>query len=206
MATTTTIQDAKEASGLTVTTTTEESFEQIDFPAEFTRATLTQTDGKYTLVYEAYTENGNGVVSCDASTSTEPLESHPYFDDIRTTEEFGKWTTWKSNPSDPSLNGWVPLYSTEAKIHDLYWWYASGITSYLAPRISVKETILLNEAPDLSSVGKLDFPPQGFQWNGNWVYSGATVQQEGTKWRLTREWLGSAQGKSWDFRIYGYNQ
>lgn len=206
MATTTQIEKAVDSAGMETETTTEESFSELDLPAfggSLRGARVTQSDGKWTLVKEEYTSNGTAVYSADASTSTEPIESHPMFDEIRQGEEFKKWTTWKANHTDPSLGGWVPYESTETGIHDLYWWYTDGITSYLAPKIVIKHSTIEDAVPDMSFVGKIANPGETGGWDGDFICTAVNFQQEGGKFRVTVEYMGSARGKTWDPKIYG---
>ena len=205
MATTTTYELAVDSAGLITETTTEEAFSEIQLPefgGTLRGARVTQTDGKWTLVREDYQSNGSAVYSADASTSTEPIESNPMFDDIRQGTEFQKWTAWKANQNDPSLSGWVPYESTETKIHNLYWWWVGGITSYLAPKIVIKHSTIEDAIPDMSIVGKIANPGETGGWEGNFICTAVNFQQEGGKYRVTVEYMGSAQGREWDPMIY----
>lgn len=205
MPTTTTYELAVDSSGLITETTTQEAFEEIELPefgGNLRGARVTQTDGKWTLQKEEYQSTGNAVYSADASTSTEPIESNPMFDEIRQGEEFQKWNTWKANHADPSLSGWTPLDSTEALVHNLYWWYIQGITSYLAPKIVIKHSTIEDEIPDMNIVGKIADPGQTGGWSGNFICTAVNFQQEGGKYRVTVEYMGSAQGREWDSTIY----
>lgn len=191
-----------DANGQVLQTTTEEAFSAIPNPAGARQFQITHTDGKWTAVKEEWVENGSAYYSVEASTSTEPIESHPRFDSIRNSEELQKWSRWKSNPDDPKLAGWLPQYSSEALIHDLYWWFVSGITTYLAPRVTIKITGVFDNPPDVSGVGKTANPGEAFGWTGNFLLVGCSAQQEGTKYRTSFEYLGSAAGTTWDNDLY----
>lgn len=205
MPTTTTYEMAVDSAGLITETTTEEAFSEIQLPefgGNLRGARVTQSDGKWTLVREEYMTNGSAVYSADASTSTEPIESHPMFDQIRQGTEFQKWTVWKANHTDPSLDGWLPNESTEALVHNLYWWYLSGITSYLAPRCVIKHSTIEDEFPNITIVGKIANPGTTGDWPGNFICTAVNCQQEGGKYRVTVEYMASAQGREWDPQIY----
>jgi hypothetical protein len=203
-----TIEQSLDSAGLLTQTTTEQSFSTIQLPefgGNLRGARLTIGEGQWTLVKEEYLTNGSPVYSADANTSTEPIESHPYCDSIKTTTDFKNWNLWKANPDDPKLAGWAPDQTgVDDKVKQLYEWYKQGITTYLAPRIVIKHSTIEDAFPDMSFVGQIAAPGQTGGWDGNFICTGINVQQEGGKYRVTVEYMGSAQGKTWDSIIYAY--
>ena len=205
-----TTEKSLDSAGLLTQTTTEQSFTTIELPefgGTLRGARLTNSEGQWTLIKEEYLTNGYPVYSGDASTSTEPIETHPYCDSVKNTTDFANWLKWKVDPNDPSLAGWVPDGSTvNDKIKQLYEWYKQGVTTYLAPRIVIKHTTIENDFPNMSIVGKTANPGQTGNWTGDFLCTAVSFQQEGAKYRTTVEYMGSARGKNWDPIIYGYNQ
>lgn len=140
--------------------------------------------------------------SVEASTSSEPIESHPIFKDVTTNE----WTAiriWKGNPNDLSLNGWTPkqagplgaLY--EALIN-------KNVQNYLAPRVVIKHTYTSTTVPSLENVGRVTSPGWGPSPSGsNYILTGMSAVQSGGAFRVAKEWLSSATGSPWIPAIYG---
>lgn len=199
MATETRKVESKDVTGIILTTTTQQSFQEIEPNASARAYQLEHVDGVYTLTEEFISGTGT-VFSIESTTTQEPLETHPRFDNIPQDIK-AKWTRWKKNPQDPELNGWKPETEQNGELQELYSFYTYDVTSYLVPRVVVRMTELENGPPALGNVGKLDQPAIS-AGPGNFILTGAHGQQEGEKWRNTYEWLGSGPN-GWDAKLYG---
>lgn len=199
----TSVEYAGDISGQVLKTTTIESFGSIDAPSgsQLRSWKLGYTDGKQTLTKEEFDTFPEVVYSGDGSTSSEAIETHPSLQGLSATDR-NNWLLWKQNPNDPTLNGWNPKDDTNPLIQKLYGWYSTGITTYLAPRVTIKHTTLEDQPPSLSLVGTIADPGGGFDFEGNFIVTGVSFQQEGQKWRVTVEYLGSQRGQNWDPTIY----
>lgn len=204
-------------------TITSESFDEIT-PSQDARSwRLTHADGVYTLV-EEYAGGDQSVPeyqgSVDSSLTTEPLETHAKFEGFPDKLK-NNWAEWKKNGSNGNFDPktWTPEKETDHVFATSFWprWRA-GIESYLAPRITLRNTALEEGPPDQSKVGQIDdgwtnIPGISESTVGgrNFILSGAKGNQEGVKWRNTYEWMGSdGQGKAndsvagkWDNFLYG---
>lgn len=142
------------------------------------------------------------VYNLDVSTTQEPVESHPYFASL-TQKNREDWGMWKQNPTNPELNGWTPASDTSEKIATLYALWNKGITNYFAPRIVIKCTTLEDTEPSAAAVGIISSTGYGGDTGPvNFILTGLSAQQEGVKWRVTREYLGSARGSNWEQVLY----
>jgi len=204
-------------------TITQEAFEEMT-PSQDARSwRLTHADGVYTLVEEfaggdQSTPEYQG--SVDSSLTTEPLETHANFSDFDDTLK-NNWAEWKKNGVNGKFNplSWTPETEKNQKFATSFWpRWRSGIESYLAPRITLRNTALEDAPPNQENVGRIDggwanIPgiTEGIVGGRNFILSGAKGNQEGIKWRNTYEWMGSdGQGKvqdgqagKWDNYLYG---
>jgi hypothetical protein len=135
--------------------------------------------------------------SCEVSTCAEPIENNGIFSTV-SASEWEKVRDWKNGvkPWQPKDQG-----PTGAKYQDLI---NKGTTTYLSPRIVIKHSFVSSDKPDLTKIGKRNFPsfasgmtPEGV----NFIITGATCTQEGNGYRITYEWLGSTLG-GWDQDLY----
>lgn len=201
MATETQIEVSRDPTGLVTRTVTKQAFEWED-PSENCRSyRVNQNDGVVTIVEEFF-DAMDPVYQLDVSTTTEPIESHPHFDTLDPLDR-SQWKRWTQNNEDPRLNGWDPKNSGVELIQFLYYLWQRSITSYFAPRIVVKCTTLEDTEPDASAVGKISVTG----WGGDvgsvdFILLGLSAQQEGVKYRVTREYLSSANGKVWEPTLY----
>ena len=202
MATETQIEVSKDPTGLVTRTTTKQAFEWEDPSADARSYRVTQADGVVTIVEEFFDEEMPAVYSLDVSTTQEPVESHPYFSTL-TTKNKQDWSIWKQSPNNPDLNGWTPADETGEVFSTLYALWTKGITTYLAPRTVIKHTTLESEAPSTAAVGIIsETGYSGDTGEVNFILTGLSAQQEGIKWRVTREYLSSARGSSWEAVLY----
>lgn len=202
MATETQIEVSKDPTGLVTRTTTKQAFEWEDPSADCRSYRVTQTDGVVTIVEEFFDEEMPAVYSLDVSTTQEPVESHPYFSTL-TDKNKQDWSIWKQSPNNPDLNGWTPAAETGEVFSTLYALWTRGITTYLSPRTVIKHTTLESEAPSTADVGIISDPGYGGGTGEvNFILTGLSAQQEGIKWRVTREYLSSARGSNWEAVLY----
>lgn len=206
MATEKEIEVTKDPTGLVTRTVTKQAFAWEDPDANARSYRVTQSDAVTTIVEEFF-DDMPPVFALDISCTTEPLDSHPYYSQISETER-SNWTIWKSNPSlspNPALTPpeWNPVTNGSEDIQNLHYFWSRGVTTYFAPRVVVKCTTLETSAPGTSDVGKISDPGYPGTTSGiNFILTGISAQQEGEKYRVTREYLGSPDGTVWDPAIY----
>jgi hypothetical protein len=184
-------------------------------------------DGVTTIIEESYIDSGTEMWSIDATTSTEPLESHWIFtqgvpDNIKT-----YWLAWKRNAMDPSLaqaltsstnSYWDPaidgIKNQNFSLFYSRWKY--GFDSYLSPRIVGRKAVLETNPPDASKVGLIADSvafPFDFPVGVTFLLTSIRGQEEGEFWRNTYEYLGSNPNTSfpnesggatrgWDTLVY----
>lgn len=197
-------EESCDLNGFITTVETSESFTTISAPSpggDLRTYRLSHTDGKFTLVKESWASTPPATYSCDGTTSSEAIESHYSLKDL-TTKQRRDWAIWKQNPNDPILNGWDPSTDEDPLIEKLFKWYTAGVTTYLAPRVTVRLIQIEDDPPSLEEVGVIGDPGAPFPYNGNFLCTGVSAQQEGGKWRTSREYLGSQQGSNWDTDLY----
>lgn len=197
-------ESSGDMTGLVLKTETTEAFTEISAPAisgDVRSYRLFHTDGKYTLVTEKWENTPGAIYSGEGNTSSEDIVTHPSLKNL-TAKQKKDWTLWKQNPKDPDLQGWDPSTDTDPLIQKLFGWYTAGVTTYLAPRVTVKLTTFEEQPPSFNEVGIIGAPGGGFNFNGNFICTGVSFSKEGAKWRTTREYLGSQQGANWDPTIY----
>lgn len=195
------IEVSKDPTGLITRTTTKQAFAWEDPSDDCRSYRVTKTDGVITVVEEFF-DTMPAVYNVDVSTTQEPVEAHPYFKDL-SQKNRSDWAMWKQNPNNPDLNGWTPAQETGTVFSTLYALWNKGITNYLAPRIVIKHVTLEDNDPNLAAVGIIS--ETGYGGNAgpvNFILTGISAQQEGNKWRVTREYLGSAHGTNWEPVLY----
>jgi hypothetical protein len=195
------VEVSKDPTGLITRTTTKQAFQWEDPSPDCRSYRVTQTDGVVTVVEENF-DDMPAVYALDVSTTQEPVESHPYFAPL-SQKNRQDWAIWKQNPNNPDLNGWTPADETGTEFSTLYALWTKGITNYFAPRIVIKVTTLEDTEPNASEVGIISDPGYGGNVGPvNFILTGLSGQQEGLKWRVTREFLGSARGSNWEAVLY----
>lgn len=196
------IEVSKDPTGLVTRTVTTGSLSGWFDPSPDCRSyRVTQSDCTVTAVEEFFDETPV-VYSLDVSTTQEPVESHPYFAPL-TQKQRQDWAMWKQNPTNPELNGWNPATEEGEEFSTLYALWTKGITNYFSPRIVVKCTSIETDAPPASDVGLIS--QTGYSGDCgpvNFILVGLSAQQEGSMWRVTREYLGSARGSNWEEVLY----
>jgi hypothetical protein len=220
------IEQARDIQKIVLETKTQQDFAEIAPQADLRSWRSEQVDGVYTLVEEKYTDPGIPMWSMDATTSTEPLESHWIF--VSGVPSFMKswWLAWKRNSMDPSLtkemtgsigSWWDPaidgVFNQNFSIFYERW--KNGFDSFLSPRVVLRKTELTTDAPSASEVGQISevqSRPFDVPAGVNFILSSVRSQQEGNYYRTTYEWLGSNANSSfpegeggtrgWDTVIY----
>lgn len=206
MATTTQIEVSRDPTGLVTRTETKQSFTWENPAADCRSYRVNQVDGVVTIVEEFF-DTMPVVYSLDVSSTSEPMESHPYYSGLDPTER-KNWANWKANPNltpNDSLtpSTWTPAENGSPTIQSLYYFWQQGITTYFAPRIVVKASSLEDAPPDATAVGKISATGYGGDVGSvNFILLGLSAQQEGEKFRVTREYLASPHGTVWDPAIY----
>jgi hypothetical protein len=214
MATTTQVEVSRDPTGLVTRTETKQSFTWEDPSADARSYRVNQVDGVVTIV-EEYFDTMPVVYSLDVSTTSEPLESHPYYNNLDPVER-KNWANWKANPTandggNPPKpfnvmlqpNDWQPQVNGSQTIQSLFHFYNQGVTSYFAPRIVVKAASLEDGPPSAEDVGKISGTGYGGSVGSvNFILLGLSAQQEGNQYRVTREYLASPRGTTWDSAIY----
>jgi len=188
------------------------------------------SDGVYTLVEEFLISQGEPQFSFDGSIGTEPLETHPLFNNgggKPISEELKKkWTTYKRNPNDAYLAGkgtgkttenplnlWQPATETDSNFSFFYSYIKRGVESYYVGRVTARVTVLESGAPNMSLLGGIDAWgggwPDGFVPPGgnetNFLLSGVRSQQEGNFYRTTYEYMSAVKGAAWDINLYAFS-
>jgi hypothetical protein len=206
MATLTQIEVARDPTGLVTRTETRQAFAWEDPSNDCRSYRVNQVDGVVTIVEEFF-DSMPVVYSLDASSTSEPMESHPYYNNLGDTER-KNWSNWKANqtltPND-SLTPptWTPWANGSQTIQSLYYFFQQGITTYFAPRIVVKASSLEDGPPDATAVGKISNTGYGGNVGAvNFILLGLSAQQEGDNFRVTREYLASPHGTQWNPTIY----
>lgn len=204
--------------GVQLNVITKQSFEELT-PSEAARSyRLVHEGGVYTLTEEVLGETGAGRYQVECSVASEPIENNKFFmpgggaavPDL----EAQLWKIWKKNPQDPQLakgvlgnwtgDFWRPDQDGDTGIQTLFYLYNREQTTFLSPRVVVKKTIVEDAAPNLESVGLINWPglegvtPAGM----NFILAGAHgTQTAGGLWQNTYEWMGSGIN-GWDNNLY----
>lgn len=205
--------DAKTGQG--VTTLTFESLQSYpSIPSQAIDATKSYEGGVYRVTYKLQGDStdsssspigstGNYTYEIRSSLSTEPLKTHPYF------RSGGKWDLSSFSAELAEMERDPGKIAEYADRSDSLGEYAGrvndGMTSYLAPGITMHVSSDENSLPDLSQLGKIatvsNAPsvPSGATWMLTGCQSSAL--QNG-KWRNSYEYRLSGVG-GWDTGIYG---
>jgi hypothetical protein len=200
---------SKDARGSITTELVYQDFESMTPESTARTWSQEQNDGVWTLTetYFDSTEDPEGqpvfpdTWSCEVSTAAEPIESHPKFAGISNAnwEKYRKWRNGAPSPAD-----WTPAQIGTLG-ETLMAFINKEITTYLAPKVVIKHTFVSTTKPDLTNIGKINFPafatnltPSGV----NFILTGASCVQEGPNYRNSYEWLGSALG-GWNQYLYG---
>lgn len=225
MATQVKIEESMGIDRCVIQTITQQSLSgEIDLNPEARSYRQDQTDGVYTLVEEFLISQGEPQFSFEGSIGTEPIETHPIFNDggsLEISSELKKrWTIYKRNPNDPYLRGkgtgvtaenqlnlWLPAEEEDANFEVFFLIVSKGIESYYVGRVTARVTVLEAGAPNMTKLGKIDEWggwPEGFTLppNANFLLSGIRSQQEGDQFRTTYEYISSAGGTTWDTGLY----
>ena len=140
------------------------------------------------------------------SLSEEPLLSHSKFKSLAAEEMEALQSLISGKEADSSGGLYKDKINSElgkkalAKIQ-------RGQTSYYSPKVTWRQSTVRKAsaaASDVNKIGQID-EPNGRQpslGNGrNWLLNGVTQTQEGSAYRIEREWIASDAG-GWDEDIY----
>jgi len=204
---TTQIEESVDVQKVKTTTTTKQAVGDLEPPVTDNLRTyrIEQSDAVWTVVEEVLDKEQQvyqGQV--DGTVFNDPLETHALFKDVPATVK-SNWLKWKSaQPTDPV--NWDPKKETDEKFSKFYTKYSKGFETFYAPRIIIRITGLEDGPPDQRNLGKIETPkltvnsvPAGVTF----VLSASRGNMEGSLWRNTYEWLGSAvSGTGWNTEIY----
>jgi len=208
MATLTKTTLSKDAKGFLSTEEVWESFSTIAPSTTAKTYSISQDDGKFQLTQTFVDEipnpdpEGPPLVfpeswSVEVSTSLEPIEGHPRFS-VFTPAQWAQYLLWRNCQFDKLVpEGWTPatqLGDLGATLEDAI---NRNTTTYYSPRVVIKHSFTSTVRPDLSNIGKINFPSfaTGMTPSGmNFIVTGCACVQEGNKYKLSYEWLGSGPG------------
>ena len=139
------------------------------------------------------------------SLSEEPLLSHPKFKDLDETELEALKAISSGKEKDDGgalLKDKITSDLGKKALNKIM----RGQTSYYSPRIVWRESYTKNRPlrqSDLNKIGEIDTPEKapGLSDSRNWLLNGLTQSQEGSSFRIEKEWLCSDSG-GWDEEIY----
>ena len=195
---------SRDQEGVYRKTITRQSFENIEPSGDAIQYKKDHSDAVYEIVEEHIDLGGDGVWQIDCTTGQEPIETHMYFSSIPDSEK-RNWALWKKDPKHPQLDppGWDPYQSGDTGIQTLLYWWNRDVTSYLAPKIVARWTVVEQHPPDCSGVGKIaqgwNLPEIHKPSDVNFLLAGANGKQLGSPtegeawWQNTYELLGSAR-------------
>ena len=138
------------------------------------------------------TNNPNApIVEVSSTASQEPIETHPEFETLAGTPEN---PLWPGVFDDEGRFAGFPR--TDADGNECPYF---GVTSYLAPRIVVRQISLSKSQPTNVRVGFRDDSPYG---QGDFLKTAHNFRRDGDIYVIEEEWLGPADGGQWDTTIY----
>lgn len=144
--------------------------------------------------------------SLGLSLSEEPLLSHKKFKDL-TKEEIEALQAIISGKEADSSGGAYKDKVTSALGKKALEKIQRGQTSYYSPKVTWRQSTVRRASAassDVNKIGQID-QPDGRQPNvgdgRTWLLNGVTQTQEGSAYRIEREWIASDPG-GWDEDIY----
>jgi hypothetical protein len=157
---------------------------------------LNDNYSKWTAIYQGVAGSSTGSLPADIwssanSTSQEPIETHPDF------------LTFGTTANGAIFDGDVFVGFGKTALEEL-----RGVTSFLAPSVSISRISYSQTAPSgSSSLGKIDSPggplasslTSGLQ---DWLKTQHDIEQYADIWQLKETWLRSGN-KGWSSIIYG---
>lgn len=185
-------------------TVTRQSFADFEPSGESLTYRKQHSDAVYQTSEDFIETGGEGIWQIDCTTTQEPIETHTYFSSMSETNK-RNWALWKKDPKHPQLDppGWDPYQSSSTEVQTLLYWWNRDVTSYLAPRIVARWTVVEQHPPDTSKVGKIaegwTLPSINAPADINFLLAGANGRQIGTPtqgeawWSNTYELMGSAR-------------
>jgi hypothetical protein len=135
---------------------------------------------------------------CSRSTNSEPISTHPDFNEwvsegIFEIDEKGK-AVFVGDSESKSVGGNQSF---------------AGVESYLVPNAMYEETWVQGQGggnADFSKIGKVDNPPASpvrpnLRGDANWLFMGGDIEVIGFGTKMTRKWKASGP-RGWNTRIY----
>lgn len=136
------------------------------------------------------------VYELDRSTGSEPIDSHPFWDDI--VAAAGGYAPEKVVTDE---NGVFIAFGKNATGG------LRGTQSYLNPQTTWTKTYVTNTQPSaVGNVGKIDTPEGGapsLDGDRNWLNLGLRFTKEGGIYRAQQTWMASGPG-GWNTHVYDY--
>jgi hypothetical protein len=156
---------SRDLDGVYRKTTIRQSFEDFEPVGDCIQYRKDHNDAVYEITEETIEAGGQGVWQIDCTTGQEPIETHMYFADMAAADK-RNWALWKKDPKHPNMDpaGWDPYQSGSEKVQTLLYWWNRDVTSYLAPKIVARWTVVEDHPPDCSGVGKI---AEGMGYTGN---------------------------------------
>jgi len=146
--------------------------------------------------------------SLGLSLSEEPLLSHKRFRDLDDDEKEALQAIISGKEKDASGTAYRDKV-TSADGQKALEKILRGQTSYYSPKIVWRQSTVRKTSAassDVQSIGQIDNPSgsqPGLDEGRNWLLNGVTQTQEGSAYRIEREWLASDAG-GWDSDIYNF--
>jgi hypothetical protein len=184
-----------------------QSVEIADAEGGIKRAKVTTTQGAFSAASPGSSVTDN-TIELVAGSRTEPIET---FSSTDANYNFAGLSAEdlkevKDAVSDVG-NGNITPPSTGAKAK-LYQYLIKGVTSYLAPSVTLRYIYTSSTVPRLANIMKTVRNPNNapaLPAGGNWLFANLTYQViydgTSTKYRVTEEFLASGRG-GWDPNIY----
>lgn len=145
---------------------------------------------RMTLDYAGFEGEIPPIIEYGSAISEEPIQTHPNFEGFAGTASSplndAVWVDVETNKL--STDNTRAIWSHFAGNNDF-----TGLTSYLSPHFTKKETTLTKNYLLITGVGKLD---------GNLLLMGASSVQRGAAWVNTREWRGPGVGRPFNAALY----
>ena len=151
-------------------------------------------------------EAASATYTMGLSLSEEPLLSHYRYRDLDDDEVEALKGIASGKDKDDSGNAYkdqiTSLLGKEALKKIM-----RGQVSYYSPKVTWRESITRNTGvrnTDLNKIGEIDTPSgpaPALSTSRNWLLNGVNQTQEGSSFRIEREWLASDRG-GWDPDIY----
>jgi len=174
------------------------------FPPNSFNREFTTVDGKGVARYSYYEGNLKDSYVIRASMSTEPIATHPMFQEGgKYVISAGEWTNYKKWQQDPTSTSWKPDSAT-TNFKRYYAFIEKGIEYFLNGTVEAQITEIINGQPNIKQLGRIDAPPRApsLPNSRNWMIVGVDAERIGdTDWRQTVTYRASMDN-GWNKEIY----